>query len=159
MKIMTKLPTDNNNNNDDLCDSLFDEEWHNKVQRTISFTIKKLDESNTDYDHLSVVKKIIDYNIEKTLTEALSSMKFPEALDFSTVNYCEAFEEFHRVLGIFMNGKEKTAELDIYVGNNEVVEDFILSLDSYVMRSDDSISIRYEHKIPQTLHCTFLKVK
>lgn len=147
------------NNNDAICDELFNEEWHDKIQRVIEFTMMKLDESNVNYNRLEVAKKIIDFNINKTLTEALSCMEFPNALDFSLSNYYEAFEEFHRVLGLFLDRKEKRAELDIYLGNNEIVKDLILTLDSFISREVKDVCIQYKFLNQQLLHCTFLKVK
>ena len=81
-------PPDNDPEN-----SLFDEEWYNKVSRAINYTFEILEKNNTRtiVNKDSLAKAIIDYNIEKKLAESASKLPLPNTLVLFFI--CEHFSQ------------------------------------------------------------------
>ena len=147
-----------NDNNDALCDALFNDDWHRKIQNVIEFTMRKLDQAHIRYDRVIVAKKIIDYNIQKTLSEALSSMEVPEALDFSLIDYYQAFEEFHKVLDVFLAKNNTSVTVKIFFGSNDTVKKFIYILRDFIENDDKKLIITFNQIDNQNVNCTFTKI-
>ena len=123
------MARDDNDNNDefleDISEKLFTTEWHDKVSNIISRTLEILDKKieTGEYNASKIVEDIIDYNINKRLSDYTEDMiqeiPLPEVLDWRKSSYEEVFEDFRCLVDAFqMKIDIKLHELVVIYGKN-----------------------------------------
>ena len=123
------MARDDNDNNDefleDISEKLFTTEWHDKVSNIISRTLKILDKKieTGEYNASKIVEDIIDYNINKRLSDYTEDMiqeiPLPEVLDWRKSSYEEVFEDFRCLVDAFqMKIDIKLHKLVVIYGKN-----------------------------------------
>lgn len=109
-------------NDDEIENSLFDEEWYGNVTKAINYTFEILESDNRKIvaNKEAVAKAIIDWNIEKRLTEKISILPIPEVLDWTEATAVQIFDEFASVICLCAKNKEfKKHIVKIKCGKNK----------------------------------------
>ena len=86
--------------NEDICESIFTEEWYEKVAEAVQYTINQLESANNriiaNKDDLA--KYIVDYNIHRELNELVQKCPLPTILDWRSHTITEMSNEFKDLL-------------------------------------------------------------
>ena len=119
------IPDDYDHN---LENKLFDEKWYIKVSSAINYTFDILENNNKRIllNKETIAKAIIDYNIEKKLSENVDSLPIPTLLDWSKANSVQIFDEFASIVCLCnKNDKFKRHVVKIICNNNKsAIEQF-----------------------------------
>jgi hypothetical protein len=124
------MARDDNNNDEfleDISEKLFTNEWHDKVSNVISKALEILDKKigAGKYDATKIVEDIIDYNVNKRLSDYTEDMiqeiPLPEVLDWRKSSYEEVFEDFRCLVDAFqMKIDVKLHKLIVIYGKNNM---------------------------------------
>lgn len=86
--------------NQELLNTIFNDEWYNNVSDTINYAIEKTKNvKNVNIDN--IIHSVIDYNINKRLeTEVLNKLTdyLPKELDWREIDVISAFNEFKDII-------------------------------------------------------------
>lgn len=147
-------------NDDDIENSLFDEEWYGNVTKAINYTFEILESDNRKIvaNKEAVAKAIIDWNIEKRLAEKISILPIPEVLDWTEATAVQIFDEFASVICLCCkNDKFKKHVIRIKYGKNQSVVEQYKFWEKVSNEEDNSIIISSRVQKNNTIVCTIKK--
>lgn len=110
----------------DIVEKVFNDEWHEKVSEAISYSMELLERNGAIVrDQDSFIQTILDYNIQRTMTEKSHILKkafLPEMIVWEDCDPATAFSEFRTILTSFTDlGGLHSYRFKIYVGNDKTM--------------------------------------
>ena len=152
---MTNRYTPDDEDDDPI--SLFDDEWYSTVSDAVSYTFKILegDGRRIVANKQDLARAIIDYNINRRLTEQIASIPIPTVLDWSNSTSVEIFDEFASIVSICSEKKDfKKQVIRIKCGKNQkAVEQFLFWKDVNNNESEKIVISEHIQK-NNTIVCT-----
>ena len=159
---MARKPNDNDEYFDELEDfseNIFPPEWYDEVTNAINFTISVLEQNGPIKNRESIVKRIIDYNIEKTMNEHISMIPLPKVYNWSNSDVIEIFEEFAYLLNLIKNRPNfKEHTITIKFGKNKRGIDHFNFWRTMSLDEIKNLELIIEDEDKSTLKCIIRKV-